>query len=44
MTIWQILTRRLKKYANLANFEEKKYENLANFDKEIEKVCKSGQF
>ena len=32
MTIWQILTGRLKKYENLANFDnetEKKYENLA---------------
>ena len=32
MTIWQILTRRLKKYENLANFDWrlKKYENLAH--------------
>ena len=32
MKIWQILTRRQKKYENLANFDnetEKKYENLA---------------
>ena len=40
MTTWQILTRRLKKYANLANFEKetKKYEKVANFEKEIEKL------
>ena len=37
---WQILTRRQKKYANLANFEREiiKYENLADSGQETEKV------
>ena len=43
MKIWQILTRRLKKYVKVANFEREieslnKYENLATNDKETEKV------
>ena len=41
MTIWQILSRRLKKYEKVAHFEEIEklvYENLVTYDKETEKV------
>ena len=45
MEIWPILTKTMKKYENVANFEKKteKYENLASFWKETKKVRKSGK-
>ena len=40
MTIWQILSRRLKKYEKwpILRWRLKNYENLVTYDKETEKV------